>query len=280
MLAGMDDPAPESPPIEQAAPAEQPGTTEQPPPLIHWSEIEVKVRPRIRDSDFPVAARSLEGGPWRCVVRITVDPAGVPVKAEPRDCPDVFVAAAHDIAMRYRYYPLKPPETAAFDLAVNFQPADGSASDDWLAARYAVSVGTAPVSSASGAWAASSTEVLGEVGMAGDSGTLAFRAGARGRAVLLGLGMDFRTLTPVAPFAGGSLAIVTNSPELGFYFAPAIDVGVDVRPKGRFGFSVGARPELDLSIREGFAWRLGVYASVNLCNPAHPAWKASSSDGA
>ncbi|MDP2312969.1 MAG: energy transducer TonB, partial [Pseudomonadota bacterium] len=91
---------------------------------VHWSEVEVKVRPSVRPSDYPEAAAALNIKDARCVVRIHIDERGVPYEVVPKTCPTVFRDAAQDVAMRYRFYPLLNqgrPVRAAFDLTINFR---------------------------------------------------------------------------------------------------------------------------------------------------------------
>jgi hypothetical protein len=92
---------------------------------VHWSELVVKTRPVIRESDYPEAAKSLHLPDTRCVVRITVDAKGVPTSVAPTNCPEVFRDAGVNVGMRYRFQPYEIGGTATsvfFDLTLNFKP--------------------------------------------------------------------------------------------------------------------------------------------------------------
>jgi hypothetical protein len=92
--------------------------------VVHWSEVAVKVRAQVRPSDYPAAASALDLPDARCVVRIEIDAKGVPAAVRVKTCPEVFRAAAENVARRYRFYPLMVEGravSAAFDLTINFR---------------------------------------------------------------------------------------------------------------------------------------------------------------
>ncbi len=91
---------------------------------VHWSEVAVKVRPTIRPSDYPEGAAALNLADTRCVVRIHIDERGAPYEVVPTICPTVFRTAARDIALRYRFHPLREEGRAVravFDLTIHFR---------------------------------------------------------------------------------------------------------------------------------------------------------------
>ena len=93
---------------------------------VHWSEVKIKTRASVRADDYPAAAAALNLPEQRCVVRININEKGLPESVVPRTCPELFHQAAINVAMRYRFYPLKEngqAVKAAFDLALNFKPA-------------------------------------------------------------------------------------------------------------------------------------------------------------
>jgi hypothetical protein len=60
----------------------------------------------------------------RCVVSISIDKKGVPVDVTPKQCRALFVTAAREVAMRYRFHPVMDDGEAVaarFDLAINFK---------------------------------------------------------------------------------------------------------------------------------------------------------------
>lgn len=94
--------------------------------IVHWNEVSVKVRASVRPSDYPDAASALRLPDTRCVVRIHIDERGTPYEVVPRSCPEVFRVAAQNVAMRYRFYPVRVSGRAvraAFDLTIHFKGA-------------------------------------------------------------------------------------------------------------------------------------------------------------
>ncbi len=95
---------------------------------VHWSEVAVKVRPAVRPSDYPDAATALNLPDTRCVVHIRIDARGYPDDVVVKTCPEVFRAAAENLALRYRFHPLLGasgrPVRAGFDLSLNFRRGD------------------------------------------------------------------------------------------------------------------------------------------------------------
>jgi hypothetical protein len=91
---------------------------------VRFSEVEVKVRPTVRASDYPAEAVGQALPDVRCAVRIFAGPDGVPYDARVSECPDGFASHARDIALRYRFYPVKIDRVATpvqFNIHVNFQ---------------------------------------------------------------------------------------------------------------------------------------------------------------
>lgn len=94
--------------------------------VVHWNEVSVKVRASVRPSDYPDAASALKLPDTRCVVRIHIDERGTPYEVVPRSCPEVFRGAAQNVALRYRFYPVRAggkAVRAAFDLTIHFKGA-------------------------------------------------------------------------------------------------------------------------------------------------------------
>lgn len=92
--------------------------------VVHWTEAAVKVRADVRPSDYPAAASALKLPDTRCVVRIHIDERGAPYEVVAKVCPEVFRAAAQNVAMRYRFYPVREggrAVRAGFDLTLNFK---------------------------------------------------------------------------------------------------------------------------------------------------------------
>ena len=84
-------------------------------------------------------------------------------------------------------------------------------------------------------------------------------------------GMRIRFATLVSPTAAVRPGVVTGSPEHRAYLFVAAPLGVDVLPTGRFHAEVGLAPELDLSFRDGFSWRIGSFVSVQFLREPHRA---------
>ncbi|MDP2311228.1 MAG: hypothetical protein Q8P18_34730 [Pseudomonadota bacterium] len=92
--------------------------------VVHWTEAAVKVRADVRPSDYPAAASALNLPDTRCVVRIHIDERGAPYEVVPKACPEVFRVAAQNVAMRYRFYPVREGTRAVragFDLTIHFR---------------------------------------------------------------------------------------------------------------------------------------------------------------
>jgi hypothetical protein len=92
--------------------------------VVHWTEAAVKVRADVRPSDYPAAASALKLPDTRCVVRINIDERGTPYEVVAKTCPEVFRVAAQNVAMRYRFYPVREggrAVRAGFDLTLHFK---------------------------------------------------------------------------------------------------------------------------------------------------------------
>ncbi len=91
---------------------------------VRWTEVEVKERPTISESDFPQEARERGLPGEQCNVRLYVDEMGVPYDVKALACSEIFFPAAREIAMRYRFYPAtieEKPIRVEFDLLLNFR---------------------------------------------------------------------------------------------------------------------------------------------------------------
>lgn len=237
------------------------------PRVVHWSEMEVKTLAKVTAADFPEAALGMEGGPWRCMVRIEVDPAGLPVSAHARDCPEVFVASAESIAMRYRFFPFKGAEgNIAFDLVINFKPPDDSGSDESFGG-FGARLGLAPWSTVADPWAPSGASLSLVLAAGVDPVVVGLEIGARGRGMLVSPEVRLRTTSPISVTGGARLLCVTGSPELRAYLGGAVFLGLDVRPRGPIGFVLEAAPEGDLSFTQGLAARVEVGLTAYLRSP-------------
>jgi TonB family protein len=88
--------------------------------VVHWSEVTPRRRVK---PQFPEAALQMGLHEGVCVVRIHIDPRGVPTEVVRQGCPKVFEAATVDAAMAWRFTPLLEDGQgvpAQFDLRVNY----------------------------------------------------------------------------------------------------------------------------------------------------------------
>ena len=76
--------------------------------VFHHSELEVKKRV---DPAYPDAARELNLGEQRCLVKVFIDEEGVPYDVQVDSCPKVFDAPTKEVIMKWRWYPPKDGKT-------------------------------------------------------------------------------------------------------------------------------------------------------------------------
>jgi outer membrane biosynthesis protein TonB len=72
--------------------------------VMHHSELEIKkqIMP-----DYPDAAKTLDLGDQRCLVKVSIDEEGVPFAADVSGCPQAFHESAKSAMMKWRWYPPK-----------------------------------------------------------------------------------------------------------------------------------------------------------------------------
>ncbi len=72
--------------------------------VMHHSELEIKkqVQP-----EYPEAAKQLNLGDQRCLVKVSMDEEGVPFSADVSGCPQVFHDEARAAILKWRWYPPK-----------------------------------------------------------------------------------------------------------------------------------------------------------------------------
>jgi outer membrane biosynthesis protein TonB len=72
--------------------------------VFHHSELEVKKRVQ---PEYPEAAKALDLGDQRCLVKVFIDEEGTPYDAIVDTCPKVFHDAAKQAILKWRWYPPK-----------------------------------------------------------------------------------------------------------------------------------------------------------------------------
>ena len=89
---------------------------------VHWSEVKIKREVPLK---YPKAAKALNLGDQRCVVRFEIDQKGKPTKITIKKCPKVFHAVLTKSCMKWRFYPVTSESgqkvRAAFVMGVTFQ---------------------------------------------------------------------------------------------------------------------------------------------------------------
>ena len=90
---------------------------------VHWSEVQARVQ---HSPEYPRAAAALGfTDPQDCILRLEIDPRGVPVAVRVRRCHAVFADVATEAAFAWRFYPLVQdgvPVASQFDLNFKFRP--------------------------------------------------------------------------------------------------------------------------------------------------------------
>ncbi len=72
--------------------------------VFHHSELEVKKR---IEPVYPDAAKALNLGEQRCIVKVIIDEEGVPVDVSVDQCPKVFDTPTREAILKWRWYPPK-----------------------------------------------------------------------------------------------------------------------------------------------------------------------------
>lgn len=72
--------------------------------VFHHSELEVKKRV---EPVYPDAARELNLGEQRCLVKVFIDEEGVPYDVQVDQCPKVFDTPTREAILKWRWYPPK-----------------------------------------------------------------------------------------------------------------------------------------------------------------------------
>jgi protein TonB len=72
--------------------------------VVHQTDLQVKKR---FTPEYPEAARSLNLGDQRCLVKVFIDEEGVPYNAQVEQCPKVFEDNAREGVLKWRWYPYK-----------------------------------------------------------------------------------------------------------------------------------------------------------------------------
>lgn len=72
--------------------------------VFHHSELEVKKRV---EPVYPDAARDLNLGEQRCIVKVFIDEEGVPYDVSVDQCPNVFDTPTREAILKWRWYPPK-----------------------------------------------------------------------------------------------------------------------------------------------------------------------------
>ncbi|GDX82103.1 hypothetical protein LBMAG42_39140 [Deltaproteobacteria bacterium] len=112
--------------LAQTAWATEPMPTVPPDPkLVHWSEVQMKVRGMPK---YPKAAKAagIEG---TCTMQLCVDAKGKLTNVTPRSCPEVFVESATAASWKSKFYPVKSkdePTPVCFDLRYQYKLAGSS----------------------------------------------------------------------------------------------------------------------------------------------------------
>ncbi|MEQ1506763.1 MAG: energy transducer TonB, partial [Myxococcota bacterium] len=89
--------------------------------VFHQSELEVKKRV---NPEYPEAARALNLGDQRCLVKVIMDEEGVPFNVIVDACPKVFHDVTREAILKWRWYPPKDGKSkikAQTTIAVTFK---------------------------------------------------------------------------------------------------------------------------------------------------------------
>lgn len=90
--------------------------------VVHWSEVQARRQGRL---PWPAGLPNVPGRTYTCVVRVYVDPRGVPVHgtAAP-ECPREVAGSAEAAVTTWRFYPTRDagePVGVQFDLRVIYR---------------------------------------------------------------------------------------------------------------------------------------------------------------